>query len=139
MFKRNQEGQSMVEMALTMPILILIVAGILDLGRAYFTFVALSDAAAEGAAYAAIHPTDTAQVINRAADSSSGLVVRVMATVPATRAASIRSPRTWSTAACESPDNSLCGLVTAPSAPLASAETGKAGWKPKWGPHAAST
>jgi hypothetical protein len=75
MFKSNQKGQSMVEMALTMPILILIVAGILDLGRASFTFIALSDAAAEGAAYAAIHPTDTAQVINRAADSSNGLVV----------------------------------------------------------------
>jgi len=75
MFKSNQKGQSMVEMALTMPILVLIVAGILDLGRAYFTFIALSDAAAEGAAYAAIHPTDTAQVINRAADSSNGLVV----------------------------------------------------------------
>ena len=75
MFKRNQEGQSMVEMALTMPILVLIVAGILDLGRAYFTFVTLSDAAAEGAAYAAIHPTDTVQVIERAADTTNGLVV----------------------------------------------------------------
>jgi Flp pilus assembly protein TadG len=75
MFKRNQEGQSMVEMALTMPILVLIVAGILDLGRAYFTFVTLSDSAAEGAAYAAIHPTDTAQIIERAADTTNGLVV----------------------------------------------------------------
>jgi Flp pilus assembly protein TadG len=58
-----------------MPILILIVAGILDLGRAYFTYIALSDAAAEGAAYAAIHPNDVTQIMERAADGSGGLVV----------------------------------------------------------------
>jgi len=72
---RNQKGQSMVEVALALPLLILILAGILDLGRAYVTYVALADAAAEGAAYAAIHPTDTAQIAERAADSSNGLVV----------------------------------------------------------------
>jgi Flp pilus assembly protein TadG len=72
--KKDQKGQSLVEVALTMPILILVLVGILDLGRAYFTFIALSDAAAEGAAYAAIHPTDTTQIVARAVDSSTGLV-----------------------------------------------------------------
>lgn len=76
MFKKaHEKGQSLVEVALAMPILILIVAGILDVGRAYFTYVALTDAAAEGAAYAAIHPADTLQIIERATDSSNGLVV----------------------------------------------------------------
>jgi Flp pilus assembly protein TadG len=76
MFKeKSQKGQSLVEVAVAMPILILIVAGILDLGRAYFTYIALSDAAAEGAAYAAIHPNDTTQILERAADGSGGLVV----------------------------------------------------------------
>jgi len=76
MFKKtSQKGQSMVEVAIAMPLLILILAGILDLGRAYFTHITISDAAAEGAAYAAIHPRDTAQTIERAADSSNGLVV----------------------------------------------------------------
>jgi Flp pilus assembly protein TadG len=73
--KRGQKGQSMVEVALAMPLLILIVAGILDLGRAYFTYISLSDAAAEGASYAAIYPTHTVQIIERAADNSNGLVV----------------------------------------------------------------
>jgi len=73
MFKR-EKGQSMVEVALTMPLLLLILMGILDLGRAYFTFVALSDAAAEGASYAAIHPTNLTEISARAADSSDGLV-----------------------------------------------------------------
>ncbi len=72
---KSQKGQSMVEVALAMPLLILILAGILDLGRAYFTFITLSDAAAEGAAYAAVHPTSTTRIIERAADSSNGLVV----------------------------------------------------------------
>lgn len=75
MLRKGQKGQSMVEMALAMPLLILILAGILDLGRAYFTYVALSDAAAEGAAYAAQHPEDTVQIVERAVDSSNGLVV----------------------------------------------------------------
>lgn len=76
MFKKtSQKGQSLVEVALAMPILILILAGILDLGRAYYTFIALSDAAAEGAAYAAIYPADVTQIIERTADGSRGLVV----------------------------------------------------------------
>jgi Flp pilus assembly protein TadG len=76
MFKKtSQKGQSLVEVALAIPILILIVMGILDLGRAYFTYVALSDAAAEGAAYAAIHPAETTQIVARTTDSASGMVV----------------------------------------------------------------
>ncbi len=73
MFK-GEKGQSMVEIALTMPLLLLILMGILDLGRAYFTFVALSDAAAEGATFAAIHPTDVTEITARAAGSTDGLV-----------------------------------------------------------------
>jgi Flp pilus assembly protein TadG len=73
--KRDQKGQSLVEVALALPVLVLIVAGILDVGRAYFTFISLSDAAAEGAQYAAVYPTHTAQIKERAADSSNGLVM----------------------------------------------------------------
>jgi Flp pilus assembly protein TadG len=71
---RSEKGQSLVEVAIAMPMLILILAGILDLGRAYFTYVALTDAAAEGAAYAAINPSQTIQIVERAVDSSNGLV-----------------------------------------------------------------
>jgi Flp pilus assembly protein TadG len=73
--KTDQKGQSLVEVAIALPLLILILMGILDLGRAYFTFIALSDAAAEGAAYAAIHPENTAQITARAADNTNGFVV----------------------------------------------------------------
>lgn len=75
LLKKNEKGQSLVEVALAMPILILIMAGILDVGRAYFTYISLSDAAAEGAAYAANHPSATVEIKERAADASNGLVV----------------------------------------------------------------
>ena len=76
MFKKaDQKGQSLVEVAIALPVIILILVGILDLGRAFFTFIALTDAAAEGAAYAAVHPANTSEIQARAADVSTGLVV----------------------------------------------------------------
>ena len=54
---KGEDGQSLVEIALTLTIAIIILSGILDLGRVYFTYLALQDAAAEGAAYGLIHPT----------------------------------------------------------------------------------
>ena len=39
--KKGQRGQSLVEVTLALPVLLLILAGILDVGRAYFTFISL--------------------------------------------------------------------------------------------------
>jgi len=72
---KSEKAQSLVEMALLMPILILIIGGLLDLGRAYFTFIALSDAAAEGASYASLYPQETYQIVRRATESTSGGMV----------------------------------------------------------------
>lgn len=46
----------MVEMALMMTILLVILSAVLDLGRGFFSFIAIQNAAAEGALYAAINP-----------------------------------------------------------------------------------
>jgi Flp pilus assembly protein TadG len=54
---QTEKGQAMVEMAIAMIVLLAILGGVLDFGRMYFTFLALQDAAGEGATYAAIHPT----------------------------------------------------------------------------------
>jgi Flp pilus assembly protein TadG len=51
---RSESGQSLVEMAFSITFLIMLVAGVVDLGRAFFTYIALRDAAQEGAAYASI-------------------------------------------------------------------------------------
>lgn len=44
----------MVEFVLVLPVLLILLAGLLDLGRLYFAYVAVTDAAAEGATYAAL-------------------------------------------------------------------------------------
>ncbi|MEO1646575.1 MAG: TadE/TadG family type IV pilus assembly protein [Chloroflexota bacterium] len=54
--KEGQKGQSLVELALTLPVLLLLLTGLLDLGRAYFTYIALEEAAAEAALFLAIDP-----------------------------------------------------------------------------------
>lgn len=54
--KNKQQGQSLVEVAISLPILLLILSGLLDLGRIYYTYIALEEAAAEAALYLAISP-----------------------------------------------------------------------------------
>src|SRR3984893_3209690 len=49
----RSRGQAMVEFAITLPILILLVAGVVELGRGYVYAVATSDAARDAARYAA--------------------------------------------------------------------------------------
>ncbi len=46
---QHQHGQSMVEFALILPLFVLFIVGIFDLGRAFFAFIAISNAAREGA------------------------------------------------------------------------------------------
>lgn len=56
--KNNSEtGQSLVELALIIVFLLFLVAGLLDLGRMIFTYLAMRDAAQEGAVYGSIEPT----------------------------------------------------------------------------------
>ena len=73
---RREKGQSLTELALILPLLLIILAGVLDLGRLYYSYVAVTDAAAEGAAYAAIHPEESSrdEVYLRAQEASRGLV-----------------------------------------------------------------
>lgn len=53
---RHDHGQSLVEVAIAMPMLLILLLGVLDVGRMYFTWLALQNAAAEAALYAAIDP-----------------------------------------------------------------------------------
>jgi len=71
---QREKGQSLAEFAIVLPFLLVILAGVLDLGRLYYVSVSISDAAAEGAAYAAINPDDVTEIIARAQAASTGLV-----------------------------------------------------------------
>jgi hypothetical protein len=50
-------GQALVELAIILPVLLLVVLMALDLGRVFFGWVGLNNAARIGASYAAAHPT----------------------------------------------------------------------------------
>lgn len=70
-----QRGQSLVETALFITLLMVLMMGVIDLGRAYFSYLSLKDAAAEGAAYASIRPDDLAGIDARVrGESPSGLI-----------------------------------------------------------------
>jgi hypothetical protein len=67
----RSQGQSLIEFAFTLVILIIVLMGIVDLGRAIFTYLALRDAAQEGASYASYNPHDTTGILNRVCGSSN--------------------------------------------------------------------
>ena len=66
-----EKGQSLVELALTLLIILTLLAGAVDLGMAFFSYVALRDAAQEGALYGSINPTDTDGIRDRVKWSSN--------------------------------------------------------------------
>ena len=66
-----QKGQSLVELALTLTILLTLLAGAFDFGSAFFDFIALRDAAQEGAVYGSIDPTHGDYILQRIQASST--------------------------------------------------------------------
>ncbi|MDD5367942.1 MAG: TadE/TadG family type IV pilus assembly protein [Anaerolineaceae bacterium] len=63
--RNGERGQSLVELAISLVFLLLLLSGTIDLGRAFFTYITLRDAAQEGAIYASYQPTCTDQIIAR--------------------------------------------------------------------------
>lgn len=61
----GQRGQGMVEFALVLPVLVLLVAGAVDIGNGFQTYVALTNATREGAHYGVNHATDTGGICGR--------------------------------------------------------------------------
>lgn len=57
--RSKERGQSLVELALILPVLMLVLVGIFDFGRAFYAYNALSNAAREGARYGTVHPENT--------------------------------------------------------------------------------
>ena len=64
-------GQSMIEFAFTLVIILVLLVGLIDLGRAIFTYLALRDAAQEGASFASYNPSDTTGITARVCNSSN--------------------------------------------------------------------
>lgn len=58
MSDKRKKGQALVEFALGLPLLVLLVFGVLDFGRAFQTKIVLTNAAREGIHYFFYHPDD---------------------------------------------------------------------------------
>ncbi len=67
---RSERGQSLVELAITLPILVLLLLATLDFGMAIFSYSILRDAAQEGAFYGSFNPSNIAEIENRARNIS---------------------------------------------------------------------
>jgi Flp pilus assembly protein TadG len=67
---QSEHGQSLVELAITLPILILLLLGTVDFGMAIFSYSMLRDAAQEGAFYGSFNPSNVAEIENRARNIS---------------------------------------------------------------------
>jgi hypothetical protein len=85
----SERGQSLVELAISLSVILLLLAGAVDFSIAYFTFSAMHDAAQEGALYGSINPEDEAGIISRVRSASTNPVdltdedlVNVVVTLP---------------------------------------------------------
>ncbi len=63
---RGERAQSLVELAVALPVLVLILLGTVDFGMAIFSYAVLRDAAQEGALYGSFNPGNKAEIENRA-------------------------------------------------------------------------
>lgn len=83
---RNQRGAALLEVALTLPLMLLVAVGIFEFGRAYQTWQVLTNAAREGARMAVLPGIDDADVTTRVQSYlDSGQLGDVEATVTITR------------------------------------------------------
>lgn len=64
--KKHEKGQSMVELAISLVVLLILVAGIADLGRMFFYYIGMRDSAQEGVVYGITEPAQCQEIIDRA-------------------------------------------------------------------------
>lgn len=67
----SERGQSLVELAVSLVLLLILLSGAVEFGIAFFQFVQLRDAVQEGALYGSMNPTDDAGIIARVQGASN--------------------------------------------------------------------
>jgi Flp pilus assembly protein TadG len=70
---QKNKGQTLVEWALVLPIMLLIVFVVFDLGRGIYYYSVVYNAAREGARYGVVFPEETEEIRNAAAEKAIGL------------------------------------------------------------------
>lgn len=69
--RSGEKGQSLTEFGMSVVILLILLAGTVDAGRAFFTYMALRDAVQEGAIFGSYNPGATTQIENRVVRASN--------------------------------------------------------------------
>lgn len=113
---KNRKGQSLVELALTITILVTLLAGAFDLGNAFLDYLALRDAAQEGAVFGSIFPAD---------DDSNPNINQIIAKVKASSTLPLDFS-SFSDVNCDvNSDNSICVEIPKPCTGNNADEIGK--------------
>jgi hypothetical protein len=73
----KDDGSNVIELAFLMPILLLLLAGAVDFGRAYYIAIEVNSAAHAGALYGSQNPMDTGGMIAAANRSATGITLQV--------------------------------------------------------------
>ncbi len=100
---KSERGQSLVELAISITILIFLLAGAVEFGMAFFQFVQLRDAAQEGALYGSMNPTNEATIETRIRGASNSPIDLAggNVTITITIDGYLPSDPTYDTVACE--------------------------------------
>jgi hypothetical protein len=61
--RKANRGQSLVEFALSMPVLLLILLGTIDVSRLFFDYIQMRQAVVEGTTYGQRHPFDSGGIV----------------------------------------------------------------------------
>jgi PKD repeat protein len=69
--RRCASGQSLVEFALVLPVMLLVLLVAIDFGRLFFSWIQVNNAAREGAAYGAAYPTDASGITTHASQETN--------------------------------------------------------------------
>ncbi len=69
----STRGQSLIEVAVSITLLLILLAGAVDLGRVFIAYMSMRDAAQEGVAYGAVYPTYCSQITERIVGSAPNL------------------------------------------------------------------
>ena len=98
---KNERGQSLVELSVSLVLLLLLLAGAVEFGMAFFQFVQLRDAAQEGALYGSMNPTDTTNIIARVQGASNSPINLTTITPSISYFDSVGNPTTNNADKCE--------------------------------------
>src|SRR5512138_2139704 len=70
LINKSERGQSLVELAISLVVLLYLLSGVVEFGIAFFQFIQLRDAAQEGALYGSINPQNDTGILARVRNAS---------------------------------------------------------------------